>query len=253
MPAVPLVPREALALDDGVRRPHGVRVAVQHRLDLRQQAFGRPLRDAERVLAQLPGEVLVVGTDPALEREHHVEPPVHRLGRIEAAFEGATVAVGLERAVGHVDVAVELVAIEQHPPGLVDRVRRLAPYGRGDPAAGVVAEHLGVGEPPAIAVVPAPPHRHVLEVGHVLGDLVDRRGLDRLSTRLLLVGEHHEDVDVGGVGGHPAGCAAGQHEPEDGRVVAREHLVQRGLRLRIEAHRPRLRGCWRAVRSLPRL
>ena len=83
------------------------------------------------------------GTDRALGAPRRVrarpdpkiEPPVHRLGRVEAAFEDPAVAVGLERAVGHVDVPVELVAIEQHPTGLVDRVRRLASYGCGSPGS----------------------------------------------------------------------------------------------------------------------
>ena len=92
-------------------------VAVERALHESEQVVGRP--PLERVRAQLPRQVLVVGTHPAGDREDDVEQPRHRLGGVEPGLEGAAVAVVLERAVGEVDPAVEPVVVDEHGVGLV--------------------------------------------------------------------------------------------------------------------------------------
>ena len=62
--AVGGVPGADLAVDDREGTTERRGVAGQDQLDLGQERLGRPLGHGERVLAQLPRQVLVVGPEP---------------------------------------------------------------------------------------------------------------------------------------------------------------------------------------------
>ena len=64
--------------------------------------------------------------------------------------------------------------VDQDRPLLRGVDRRQAPYRGGDPAAGVVAQHLGVRVGPAEPPAAAPVRRHLLQLVEAVGDLVDR-------------------------------------------------------------------------------
>src|SRR3954452_14511170 len=129
--AVGGVPGADLPVDDGEGTAQRRRVTGEQQLDLGQQRLGRPLGHRERVLAQLPRQVLVVGPQPSGEREDDVEQPRQRLGRVEPGLEQPAVAVVRQGAVGEVQVAVETVLVDQHPPLLVVLDGRLTAYGVG--------------------------------------------------------------------------------------------------------------------------
>ena len=199
-------------------------VALQRALDQPEQVVGRP--PVERVGAELPGEVLVVGAHPAGHREDHVEQPRHRLGCVEARLERAAVAVVLQGAVGEVEPAVEPVVVDQHAVGLLGRQRRLAADGVGQRAARAVEEHGRPGVGPALPPVLGAEGRDVLQLGPGVHRLVDLGGLGGRATGGGLVGQHDDDVEVGALGGEVAGRRAAQHEPE--QVVAVRRLVALG-------------------------
>ncbi len=123
----------------------GCRVGLsQDGLELREQGRGLPLRPLQRMGAQLPGEVLVVRPDPALEREDHREHPRQALHRVEPGLEHPTVAMALQRPVDVVDVAVEVGL--QHPLALAAAQGAPAVDEPAELAVGPVQQDLGVRE-----------------------------------------------------------------------------------------------------------
>ncbi|CUR59920.1 hypothetical protein NOCA1190167 [metagenome] len=221
MPACLVVGRTRRA-DAGEDLPDRSHVPVEHPLDEGEELVGRPAVD--RVRAQLPGEVLVVGAHAPGEREHHIEQPGHRLGGVEPGLQRAAVAVALEGAVGEVDPTVEPVVLDQHLVGLLGRQRGLAVHGRSELAAGAVEQHgrpgVGPAEPPALR----PEGRHRDQLGPGVDGLVDLGGVHRGPGRRGLVGEHHDDVEVGPLGGEPAPGGPAEDQAEQvgtvGGVVA---------------------------------
>jgi hypothetical protein len=195
--------------------------------ELGQPRLGRPLRAAERVLAELPRQVLVVGAQPAGQREDHVEQPGQRLGCVQPGLEQAPVAGVLQRAVDEVHVAVQPVLVDQHPPLLVVVDGRLASYGVADAAARTVAQHLRMSEGPAEVPVAGAVRVDLLEVGEGEWDLVDRRAAALPPPHAVVAHDVH--VDVRAAGGHvkPRRGAA-QDQPEDRRVLPLDQLVESG-------------------------
>ena len=117
-----------------------------------------PLGHVERVLGELPGEVLVEWPDPPGQREDHVEQPRHRLGGVEPALQRAAVAVGLERA-------VEVVEVLDVPGGDDEYAAAVGrPPLRRDPGIGEVFAGDDVGRLVALVGRPAeqPAERTVL-------------------------------------------------------------------------------------------
>ena len=201
-------------------------VTVQGALDEVEQVVGRPAVD--RVRAQLPGEVLVVGPHPSGDREHHVEQPRHRLGGVEARLEGPAVAVALEGAVGEVHPAVEPVVVDQHAVGLLGRQRRLAAYGVGQVAAGAVEQHRRPGAGPAHPPLLGAERRDGEQVAPRPPGSRRRRGTVAVATGTGgLVGQHDHHVEVGVLGGVVARRGAAQHDARAGRRRARGRCARR--------------------------
>lgn len=246
-PAVDHVAGEAVAALLVVRRTRRAhpsegladrgRVAVERALHQPEQLLGGP--PLERVRAQLPGQVLVVGAHPPGHREDDVEQPRHRLGGVEPRLEGPSVAVALERAVGEVQPPVEPVVLDQHRIGLLGRHRRQAAHGCRELAAGAVEQHRRPRVGPAGPPVLGAEGRDGRDLGPGGDDLVDLGGLVGRAPGRGLVGEHDHHVEVGALGGEPAGGRAAQHEAEQvvsvGGVVA---LGQGGDRVLLRRREP---------------
>lgn len=115
--------------------------------------------------------------------------------------------------------------VDQHPALLVVVNRGLPTDRLRDAPAGQVAEHLGVGEgppevPPAGAVAV-----DLFEVGNGPVDLVDRRAVFGLPLHVVVA--NNVDVDIRVLGRHASRSRAAEYEPEDGRIVTRDQLIER--------------------------